>query len=168
MVTYCRFPDLNRVKLSAQDVDIWQPKHIQLESLGVLRNFSNVSDLQNTDPDLEALEDWVKNSQSCQDSGMQVDLQSLDIVDFTIPCEDIPYNSDSDSDMEIASDGSNDKDYVPEGRCANLVHFLSLPYTDLTQKATEVFLICLKNAQKECLKNYGAIRLSSTTSTGCV
>ena len=69
----CSFPDIKHVKMRAGEVDIWQPKHLQLESLGILRTFSEVQDLQNTDPDMEALQTLLGGSE-LEDCHMQINL----------------------------------------------------------------------------------------------
>ncbi|KAE9393022.1 hypothetical protein BT96DRAFT_999823 [Gymnopus androsaceus JB14] len=101
-----RFPDLNRVKLSAQDVDVWQPKYLQLESIGILRNFSDIQDLQNTDPDTDALQDWLEKS------------ECLKAVDFKISVDKNLYHSEVSGDCyfdddDAVDDDTVDHDYIP-------------------------------------------------------
>ena len=96
------FPDIKCVTTRAEEVDYWQPKHVQLEALGVLWNFSEVEDLQNTDPDLEALQSWLQESQP--DSQIQVNFDSLNEIDFTIPLKNHQYQGDM-SDLMDQTDG---------------------------------------------------------------
>lgn len=102
MHSFHSFPDIKRIKPRAEEVDYWQPKHVQLEALGVLRNFSEVEDLQNTDPDLEALQSRLQESQP--DSQIQVNFDSLNEIDFTIPLDNHQYQGDM-SDLMDQTDG---------------------------------------------------------------
>lgn len=131
MLLHGRFPELNQVTLTARDVDVWQPKHLQLESLGLLRNFSNVSDLQNTDPDLDALKDWLQKLHPLQDH-MHVNLQSLEEFDFTITTQGIAHDCDV-SEVSSVCNESSDEEYVPTKR----YQILTLCVSQVTEPTTK-------------------------------
>ncbi|KAJ3895973.1 hypothetical protein GG344DRAFT_61738 [Lentinula edodes] len=57
-----RFPTLDQLKLDPRAVDVWAPREVQLEHLGILRKISPFPGLQNVDPDFEILRDMFESS----------------------------------------------------------------------------------------------------------
>ncbi|KAJ3727448.1 hypothetical protein C8R42DRAFT_716909 [Lentinula raphanica] len=82
-----RFPQVENAKPSAvHGVDFWQPRWLQLESLGILRNFSKLEDLQNIDPELQQLDELLEQAPAtpATNSEVEVDLEQLEAYDFSI------------------------------------------------------------------------------------
>jgi hypothetical protein len=118
------FPSIKRIKQTALDgVDYWQPAHLQLEALGILRYHSMLAEFNNVDPDFDALQALLEPSLLDQPP-TEFDLNAIEIADFAY--------TDSDSESSEFAEFSNEDSYVSDssdydfrdkGRC---VSFLTL------------------------------------------
>ncbi|KAJ3767855.1 hypothetical protein FB446DRAFT_707476 [Lentinula raphanica] len=126
-----RFPQVENAKPSAlHGVDFWQPRWLQLESLGILRNFSKLEDLQNIDPELQQLDELLEQAPAtpATSSEVEVDLEQLEAYDFSIRLNQVDANKQATplASSSITDESSSESEEATPGPTAILP---ALPFT---------------------------------------